>query len=80
MLNREAIQIPHPMFSEGTAILSKRCAAVRLIQHENGCGKLGSITQLDPGPVVLCGPGYNERTVKVRLKDEFYFVFRDDLN
>lgn len=78
--NREALEIPHPTFREGTATLSKRVAAIRLLQQATGNGKLGPITQLDPCLVDLCGPGYNDRTVKVRLNDQCYFVFRDDLN
>ena len=80
MVNREALRIPSRTFAEGTATLSTRVAAVRLVERQDGCGKLGPIAQLDPGLVELCGPGYNERTVKIRLNEECYFVFRDDLN
>ena len=80
MLNKEALYIPSRTFSEGMATLSRRVAAIRLVETQNGCGKLGPIQELPPGFVELCGPGYNERTVKVRLKDDCYFVFRDDLN
>jgi len=79
MLNREAVEMPNSMFTDRTATLSKKCLAVRLVQH-NGRVKLGSITHLNPGSVVLCGPGYNEHTAKVRRDNEFYLVFTDDLN
>lgn len=79
-INSDALEIPHSSFSEGSVTLSKRIAAVRLTRKEDGHGKLGQIAQLDPGNVDLCGPGYNARTVKVRFRDECYFVFREDLN
>jgi hypothetical protein len=80
LLNKDALEIPSPAFTERTATLSKRVAAVRLIQKQDGRCKLGGIAQLSPGPVDLCGPGYNERTVKVRFNGQCYFVFKDDLN
>jgi hypothetical protein len=79
-LRREAIYIPSATVSDGTVILSKRIAGIHLLPQKEGGAKLGSIAQLDPAPVEVCGTGFNERTVKVRLNGEYYFVFREDLN
>jgi len=39
------------------------------------------ITQLPEGAELeLCGEGFNERTVRVRWAEGFYFVFLQDLD
>jgi hypothetical protein len=80
-LNREAIFIPDSA-SHGRKIkLSQRIAAVQLVRKENGAAALGPLSQLEPGTAVeCCGDGYNERTIKVRAGNQFYFVFLEDLN
>ena len=67
--------------ADGTrVVLSKGASAVQLQTHSNGSSKLGLICQLPAGTALeLCGEGYSERTVKVRYRDQFYFVFRHDL-
>ena len=77
--NYEAIQIPSDEFSEGIAFVPKQIAGVSLLLREDGRPKLGAVHPLGPGTVELCGPGYNERTVRVRTNDGYYFVFREDL-
>ncbi len=42
--------------------------------------KLGMITQLPAGAeLAACGPGFNEKTMKVRWAGGMYFVFLQDL-
>ena len=69
--------------SEGnirTVVLTRKASAVQLETIANGTPKLGLICQFPPGTQVeLCGDGYSERTVKVRYRDNFYFVFRNDI-
>lgn len=61
-------------------VLSRKASAVQFESRPNGATKLGLICQLPPGAEVeLCGDGYSDRTVKVRYKDHFYFVFRNDI-
>ena len=63
-----------------TVVLSKHAAVVQMQTRSNGSAKLGLIHQLPAGTALeLCGDGYSDRTVKVRYKDHFYFVFRHDL-
>ncbi len=80
-MNQEALFIPYGAASGLTVSLSKSISAIRLQQKENGMGaELGAISQLGPGnTLVFCGEGFDERTVKVRVNDSFYFVFAEDV-
>jgi hypothetical protein len=74
--------------SDWTGDLQERCfhlrndiAAIQLLDSENAEeAKLGMITQLPAGAVLhVCGPGFNERTLKVRWAEGMYFVFLQDV-
>lgn len=57
----------------------RRIAALRTDDEEQ-TRKLGAFTQLDCSTgLVVCGAGYNERTVLVQSNNQMFFVFRDDL-
>jgi hypothetical protein len=63
-----------------TYTLSRKIAAIQLV--EKGCGEaqLGIVSQLLPGAQLhVCGNGFNEQTVKVRCQSGFYFVFLQDI-
>jgi hypothetical protein len=80
MVNTEALFIPSHVPSQTTFTLAQRISAIQLVATERGQARLGTITQLPPSARVnLCGDGFNERTVKVKYQDCFYFVFRQDL-
>ena len=84
-VNKDALFIPHNAGAgapiEVSFRLSKSISAIQL--HSNRMGseaKLGPVLQLPAGTrLFLCGTGFNERTVKVRLHDQFYFVFAEDV-
>lgn len=79
--NRKAFCIPATNGCGEVAKLTKRIAALPLLVNEDGCTKLGPISQLGPDALVeVCGEGYNEQTVKVRLHQSYFFIFREDLN
>jgi hypothetical protein len=79
-INREALFIPNADYLEGTVTLTKRISAIPLVPCEEDRPKLGTLCQLEPGAVVeLCGTGYNERTSKVRIGRDCFFVFTEDL-
>ena len=81
MLGEQVLSIPQSIDSRQTYVLSRRIAAVRLLDLGNRRGKLGDIMQLPPGTrLAHCGDGYNERTIKVQCNGEFYFVFMQDLH
>jgi hypothetical protein len=62
--------------------LSKNIAAIQVLPADGpGEPRLGMITQLPEGAELeLCGEGFNERTVRVRWAEGFYFVFLQDLD
>lgn len=61
-------------------MLVRNASALQLETLANGTPRLGLMCQFPSGTQVeLCGDGYSERTVKVRYKDNFYFVFRNDI-
>lgn len=60
--------------------LSKIIAAINIQETEGGHTHLGLIAQLPSGArLEVCGQGFNERTLKVRWEDRFYFVFVQDV-
>jgi hypothetical protein len=80
MVNSEALYIPKDYLPQRARIVPRRICAIELIAGHNERGRLGPITQLPQhAQLEICGDGFNERTVKVRCKDSFYFVFREDL-
>lgn len=59
--------------------LSRPVCAIQLLPKEVGA-KLGPLRQLRMGTTVeLCGDGYNDRTKKVRVDGQCFFVFCQDL-
>jgi len=60
--------------------LSRIIPAFELHPEINGQSKLGTISRLPDGALLeVCGEGFNNRTVKVRMGGKYYFVFRSDL-
>ena len=55
-------------------------SAIEVAGRSDEGQSFGTITQLPrDADLEICGEGFNERTVKVRCADSYYFVFRDDL-
>jgi hypothetical protein len=81
MLNRDVLSIPDCLISERSYTLSRPIAGIQLVPAEGKQGRLGNVSQLCPGSLLdFCGEGYDTRTVKVRCKGNFYFVFLQDLD
>jgi hypothetical protein len=60
--------------------LSRVIPAFELVLEPNGQSKLGSISRLPCGALLeVCGDGFNNSTIKVRMDATYYFVFRSDL-
>jgi hypothetical protein len=80
-INGAAFFIPDEGSGGKPVTLSRPISAIQLVRKEDGSVRLGVLAQLRPGTqVVLCGTGFNERTVKVRAEgDCYYFIFRQDL-
>ena len=80
MVNGEALFFPQDYFAQEARVARTRISAIELVTGQGNRGRLGTITQLPQNArLEICGDGFNERTVKVRCKDSFYFVFRDDV-
>lgn len=81
MFSEEVLLLPELVCAQEAYTLSRPISAIRLIRTANARhGKLGGISQLQPGARLdCCGDGYNTRTVKVHCAGEFYFVFLQDL-
>jgi hypothetical protein len=61
--------------------LSKKICALSIKTDEAGQEHFGELTQIGPGcEVQICGPGYNERTVKILADGKPMFVFEADLS
>lgn len=79
-LNRAAFVIPDENVSGPAVTLSRSVSAIQLVRRDDGTGKLGLLTQLSPGTqIILCGDGFNNRTIKVSAHGQCYFVFAHDL-
>ena len=82
-MNEEVIFIPTEPVIQGSCTLSRKIAAIRLdgrVGQDPEKAKLGTILQLPAGSnLELCGAGFNTRTVKVRHRNSYYFVFEEDL-
>jgi hypothetical protein len=61
--------------------LARAVSAIQIVRREDGSERLGLLSQLAAGTCVeICGGGFNERTLKVCLRDQYYyFVFLEDL-
>jgi hypothetical protein len=80
MMNMDALSIPDAAVCYKTVFLTKRVLAIRLATVEHGGTKLGPLSRLGAGATLeLCGDGFNERTQKVRMDGQYYFVLAQDL-
>lgn len=80
MVNPEALFAPKSFALQRARVLPRRISAIQLSTGYGGAGRLGAITQLpQSAPLEVCGDGFNERTIKVRCQDSYYWVFRDDV-
>jgi hypothetical protein len=69
-----------PPFTVRPLLLEKPICAIQLLFTEKGEQRLGLLAQLGSGTnAEICGPGFNERTVRVRVNGQSYFVFLQDI-
>jgi hypothetical protein len=80
MVNSEALFIPERIRAQRAYAIRNNIAAIELVGSEKEGARLGAVMQLPSGSrVEVCGSGFNERTVKIRSNDHYYFVFWQDL-
>lgn len=76
----EVLASPTSIPFEETYTLGKSISAIQIMAAEDGSRRLGLITQLPEGAQIdIGGPGFNDRTVKIRCSGSSYFIFLDDL-
>jgi hypothetical protein len=69
----------NPRKQPGSSVSPQRVSAIQALQGGEG-SRLGLLTQLELTPeTTIAGPGFNEKTIRVRSGEHFYFVFREDL-
>jgi len=79
VFNEDSLFLPVETVDSPSFTLSGPVSAVQLIPHGSRA-RLGPLVSLKEGQEIqLCGDGYNDRTLKVRLGEQFFFVFRRDL-
>lgn len=66
---------------ERVYVLPRMVSAIPILpSEESGLTRLGLLTQLPEGAEIeMAGPGFNDRTLRVRCGNAVYFVFLDDL-
>lgn len=80
-VDKSALFIPDEGLGGSPVVLARNISAIQLVKKEDGGAKLGFLVQLAAGTkVLLCGDGFNERTVKIRAEGNCYFVFRQDVS
>ena len=71
---------PSPFVTTRSLMLERPICAIQLMYTETGEQRLGLLAQLASGTTAeICGPGFNDRTVKVRAHGQSYFVFLQDI-
>lgn len=77
MLSSSSLFLQSGCPGQQARILPARISAIQVLPGQE---RHGLVTQLpQSADLEICGDGFNDRTVKVRWHDSFYFVFRDDL-
>lgn len=58
--------------------LSRRICAIRVRTDQAGRERLGDLVSIGPDcEALVCGPGYNERTVRILSSGEPMYAFED---
>jgi hypothetical protein len=81
LVNTDVLRNTFSLFPEETYTLPRNISAIQILPSDQGeRSKLGLLTQLPEGAEVhLGGPGFDDRTVRVRSGSSMYFVFLEDL-
>jgi hypothetical protein len=75
----ESLSDPFPPWATEARPL-RRISAVLLCKAADGSFRIGAGTQLEPDAVLaVCGPGFDDLTVRVRVSGQFYLVFQQDI-
>jgi hypothetical protein len=80
LINLDEFAIPTESLLGKKMALANAISAIQLVRLDDGGTKLGLLAQIAAGAVIeVCGHGFNERTTKVRMQDQYFFVYLQDL-
>jgi hypothetical protein len=80
-MGTEAFFLPVEPVGHRPVLLLKPVAAIQVLPpRDNGLLRLGLLSRLPAGAVLhVCGDGFDERTAKVLVDGQHYFVFREEI-
>ena len=79
--NTQPFVIPDKLARHESVILFGPVAAIQITPTENGQPRLGVLSRLPAGTMLhICGDGFDERTAKVCVNGQYYFVFRHEID
>jgi len=79
--NTQPFVIPDKLARHESVILFGPVAAIQITPTENGQRRLGVLSRLPAGTMLhICGDGFDERTAKVCVNGQYYFVFRHEID
>jgi len=80
-MSTEAFFLPLEPVGRDPVLLSSPVAAIQVLPpREDGRSRLGLLARLPAGAVLhICGDGFDERTAKVLVDGQYYFVFREEI-
>jgi hypothetical protein len=71
---------PGCLLDNRTITLYKKTAALQVFPQENGHPRLGLFIDLTPGSQLeICGEGFTQKTVQVRVEGRYYYVLRNSI-
>jgi hypothetical protein len=79
--NTQPFVIPDKLARHEPVIIFGPVAAIQIMPMENGQPSLGVLSRLPAGTMLhICGDGFDERTAKVCVNGQYYFVFRHEID
>ena len=77
----DQISIPVCVSVEKIIRTQRNISAIRIERMENGSARLGALSEIPSGvQIEVCGAGFNDRTVKARYAEDFFFVYLQDID
>jgi hypothetical protein len=80
-MSSDVLSGPQLVKAEQSCVLSRQICALQVVTGEDGGMRWGPVVKLPQGTRLRCfGAGFNKHTVRVQVKDSFFFVFREDID
>jgi hypothetical protein len=80
-MSGQAFSLPEDPVYPASVFLATQISAIQILPREDGRLILGLLSSLPAGAVLrICGEGFDERTAKVFVNGQYYFVFRQEID